>query len=235
MIRTAPIRFTAATDAWRTLLEALGLAPVVDGPGWVVYKAGGGIVCLHAPDGRRGLTELWFEASDPKAAADAVAELGVPVTEAEDAGAGTVYRAAMGDGQLLGLAGLQTWEEGSAPRPDPRLFVLPLWMTDAIERSAAALEAVGATRRISSETGQWVDLTLDDGLVAVHDGSLDVVLSFEYNGDVDELAGRLADAGVEARVIDEAYGRSLRVDDPDGGTELWVNERMTDLYGYRKS
>ena len=54
------------------------------------------------------------------------------------------------------------------------------------------------------------------------------------DGDVDRLSEVLKSRGFVSRVIDEAYGRSLRIDDPDGGVELWVNERQSDLYGYRE-
>ena len=79
-----------------------------------------------------------------------------------------------------------------------------------------------------------VDFTLTDGLMAVHRGEAEVVLSFEWDGDVDRLSEVLKSRGFVSRVIDEAYGRSLRIDDPDGGVELWVNERQSDLYGYRE-
>ena len=70
--------------------------------------------------------------------------------------------------------------------------------------------------------------------MAVHRGEAEVVLSFEWDGDVDRLSEVLKSRGFVSRVIDEAYGRSLRIDDPDGGVELWVNERQSDLYGYRE-
>ena len=41
--------------------------------------------------------------------------------------------------------------------------------------------------------------------------------------------------GVTAQIAQVGASlRSLRIDDPDGGVELWVNERQSDLYGYRE-
>jgi hypothetical protein len=50
---------------------------------------------------------------------------------------------------------------------------------------------------------------------------------------VGSLASRCSERGLRADIVDENDGRSLRIDDPNGGDELWGNERMTDLYGYR--
>ena len=39
------------------------------------------------------------------------------------------------------------------------------------------------------------------------------------------------------RFIDETYGRTLRVENPDDASveaEIWINETQTDLYGYRE-
>jgi hypothetical protein len=73
------------------------------------------------------------------------------------------------------------------------------------------------------------------GLVGVHaDQRVSTVLSFE-TADAPALAERFAARGLRADIVDESYGRSLRFDDPDGGVELWVNETMTDLYGYRRA
>lgn len=60
----------------------------------------------------------------------------------------------------------------------------------------------------------------------------DVVLGFEYAHEFEPLIRPLTDAGFDPRVIDENYGRSLQVLDPDGDERLWINERQRDLYGY---
>jgi hypothetical protein len=74
------------------------------------------------------------------------------------------------------------------------------------------------------------DFTADGGgLVAVHHGAVKFVLSFEVD-DVTDLAGTLQSAGVECRLIDESFGLTLRVPDPDAGDEIWINETQKNLY-----
>jgi hypothetical protein len=47
------------------------------------------------------------------------------------------------------------------------------------------------------------------------------------------VQARLGAAGFEAQIIDESFGRSLRVVDPDG-VAVQVNEAMRDDYGYTR-
>lgn len=61
-----------------------------------------------------------------------------------------------------------------------------------------------------------------------------MALSFEYAGELDQLAKRLTDAGHGESIVDEAYNRTLRVRTPDDWI-LWVNGPMTDLYEYRRA
>ncbi|GMA26345.1 hypothetical protein GCM10025864_41040 [Luteimicrobium album] len=109
---------------------------------------------------------------------------------------------------------------------------------------AATLERLGLRRRITSDVGDWVDLAAPGGgLVAAHRAERpSVQISFEHP-DVQALAERLEAAGIAATVVDESYGLSLRIPNPDAGvapavpagTEIWVNQTQTDLYGYSRS
>lgn len=229
MIRTAPIRFTPDIERWEQLLLALGCTFVADQPGWKVARAGLGVFCLHAADEPR--SEAWFQSDDHRAAAEATG--GRIEAKVADGKEQDFWMATMPDGVTLGFDAWQ-YGEGNVEGADVRLAVLPLWMTPDVEAATAAMLAIGAERRLSSDSGDWVDFTLTDGLMAVHGGEAEVVLSFEWDGDVDRLSEVLKSRGFVSRVIDEAYGRSLRIDDPDGGVELWVNERQSDLYGYRE-
>ena len=230
MIRTAPIHFTPNTEAWRGLLTALGGTVAVDSPGWVVIRANHGVVALHeSAETQTATTELWFEASEPETSARATGGL-VTATELGD-GLGTVWEARLPDGQLVGFSPLGSRSDGDAGP----LSVLPVWVTPAVSAAAQALVGAGATRRIASESGAWADLAVDDGLVAVHAGAeVGTLLSFEYDGDIDALADMVRAKGLEVRVIDETFGRTLRLDHPDGAEEIWVNERQIDLYGYHQ-
>ncbi|KDA06265.1 glyoxalase [Microbacterium sp. CH12i] len=72
------------------------------------------------------------------------------------------------------------------------------------------------------------------GSVGLHSGDARIGLSFEARGDLDALASGLRDAGFEASVVDEAFARTIRVPDPDGGDEIWVNGTQDDLHGYHR-
>lgn len=102
--------------------------------------------------------------------------------------------------------------------------------------AAAVLRALGLVERISSAEQNWVDLSCPGGgLVGVHQHDLPSVdLSFEYTGDLDALQQRIAAIDPAASIIDENYARVLRISDPDGGPELWINERQHDLCGFRQ-
>ena len=99
------------------------------------------------------------------------------------------------------------------------------------------LDGLGMRRRVIEEDGSWVDLTARaGGLHGVHRSEeVGAELSFELTGDVSVLQEELAAAGVEALLHEEAFGRSLRITDPDGGSPVWVVERQPDLYSYALS
>ena len=120
------------------------------------------------------------------------------------------------------------------------IVVRPVRFTDNIEPMRAFLELVGLRPRIESVGGGWIDLVADGGMVALHSAAgsdSDGVqgqtrLSFEAD-DLDALARVLTDAAVpDVTVYDEAYGRVLTFTDPLGD-RIAIDERMTDLYGYR--
>ena len=117
--------------------------------------------------------------------------------------------------------------------------IRPLRFTDRLPRMRAFLEGLGLRTRIESERGGWADLVAGAGMVALHDTATSATagrpgetrLSFEA-ADLAALAERLDGAGLtDVAVWDEAYGRVLSVD--VGGERIWVDERATDLYGYR--
>src|SRR5262249_811432 len=104
------------------------------------------------------------------------------------------------------------------------------------------LEALGLTARISG--GGWVDFTSPtSGMAALHEApgtvtpyqSGETSLSFEADEPLEPLRDGLIAAGLrDAPIVDEAYGRTLFVTDPDGD---WVaiDGAQTDLYGYEAS
>ena len=44
----------------------------------------------------------------------------------------------------------------------------------------------------------------------------------------------LWDAGFEASLVDEAFARTIRIPDPDGGEKIWINGVQDDLHGYHQ-
>lgn len=121
------------------------------------------------------------------------------------------------------------------------IVVRPVRFTDDVDGMRRFLTALGMRPRLESDSGGWVDMVGDSGMVALHsakDSSRGAPsgltsLSFEA-GDVDALAKRLQAADVaDVAVYDESYGRVLVCTDPLGD-QLAVDERADDLYGYRQ-
>jgi hypothetical protein len=230
-----PIRFTADIPGWSTILETLGAGLVSEHPGWLVYQLGGGRLALHAASEAQPVgTTLGMETGTPLADAVAAAsEAGVPVTlEDTDHGPAGVVRAV--DGTSFCLDSPTANETGASTR-EPRLSVLQIWYAPDTSVPLSTLRGLGARPRVVADDGRWVDLLFPGGgLAAVHqDESAGTELAFEWDGDVEEVVGLLADAGVRSTLIDESYSRTVQVQDPDGGKAIWVNQRQTDLYGYR--
>lgn len=245
-ITVRPVVYTDRPADWRTLLLALGGADVSGHDGWSVVALGAGRIGIHDAEGDdAGVWTLGFEAPDLRAflgeVSDDVAAAGGTI-EPFQAGHGPSLKVIAPDG----LTFLVDSPEAPTLRASgSELTVAPLWMTADVDGSARLLEALGLRRRTTSDSGGWVDLRAADGLQAVHaDAPPDThagaatvsraIPGFEHP-DLAALAAQLGRAGVDSRLIDESYGRTLRLDDPDGGAEIWINESMRDHYGYTLS
>jgi hypothetical protein len=120
--------------------------------------------------------------------------------------------------------------------------VRPVRFTADVRRGQQFAELLGLASRVESGRGGWVDLVAGGGgMLALHDAGSSTsrqpsgrtTLSAECD-DADALAGRLRTAGFDdAAVYDEAYGRVLVVTDPNGA-QVAVDQRSTDLHGYRE-
>jgi len=121
--------------------------------------------------------------------------------------------------------------------------VRPVRFTDDVAAMRRFLEALGLRPRIASDNGGWVDfLTKDGGGAALHDAATatsgyragETSLSFESEEPLEVVRDRLHAAGfADADIVDEAYGRTLVVTDPDG-VRVSVDEVQEDLYGYHQ-
>ncbi|WP_151526339.1 hypothetical protein [Serinicoccus kebangsaanensis] len=237
-LTTQPIRFTADIPAWQHLLQTLGAHLIYERPGWLVYALGSGRVALHAASEHQpaGVSTLAFSTTTPiPEAVTAASSAGVPITLGRpDHGEAGVVEAP--DGTIFTLDS-PTAVEREGGVADRRLVTLPIWYGPDTSMIRAVLEGLGARPRMVADDGMWTDLRCDGGgLAAVHRAEdPGVELAFEWDGDVEEALDLLTDAGVQAVLIDETYSRTVQVADPDGGKEIWINERQTDLYGYTRA
>lgn len=233
MLRVAPIQFTDHPDEWALLLGALGLVRAVHAVGWQEFDSASGRFRLHAPDSRdaAGTLRLAFEVGDLDEFSRRTREAGTAVVLSEE-GHGRTATITGPDG--LDFIATVEATRATPETADPALRVLALWMTPDPEGSAATLRAIGARSEIASDTGGWIQFgAKNGGLVASHAGTAaQAVPSFQYDGDVRVLRHRLLAAGFAAELIDESYGRTVRLAHPDGGEDLWINEVQRDLYGY---
>lgn len=235
MLRVTPIIFTENAEGWSQLLEAIGLQRAVHADGWQEFDALSGRYRLHAPDADHpaGTTRLAFEVGDLDEFIRRTRQAGTAVVLTEEGHGRTAT--------ITGPDGLSfvATVESARPEPtaaDPALRVLALWMTPDPEGTAATLRNIGARPEIASDTGAWVQFRAKNGgLVATHAGTTQyAVPSFQYDGDIQALRARLVEAGLAAELIDESYGRTVRLRHPDGGEDLWINEPQRDLYGYHR-
>jgi len=100
----------------------------------------------------------------------------------------------------------------------------------ACERFYTLLElSVDARQR----NGHWTELAGSGGILALHldeTGAEPAVgLSFMATEPLEKVQARLAEAGYESAIMDEAFGRSLRLTDPEG-LRVQINENDRELY-----
>ncbi|WP_420370088.1 hypothetical protein [Curtobacterium sp. L1-20] len=233
-ITVQQIQYTTDPSAWQALARALGLERLEDGDDVWSEFAGDGVLAIHRVDSTADeRTELTLLADGPEALDRLERELG---------GAGAVVRRTVLDdvGPMLVVDGplpmTATVSASADVRAGSPLTVMPIWYGSSTDAQAAVLEAVGLRRRLSSDSGVWVDFTaVGGGAVALHRSDDErLELSFEYGGDLEVLAAQLTEAGHQPRIVDEAYNRTLLVARPDG-PDLWVNGAQQDLYGYTRS
>lgn len=120
--------------------------------------------------------------------------------------------------------------------------VLAFRYTDDVPRLQAFLTALGLRADLASVRGGYVQFDADGGAAALHSASDaddrhtagDTTISFEADEPLEAVRDRLDAIGIPADIVDESFGRSLRVTDPDG-VPLQVNEAMTDLHGYTRA
>jgi catechol 2,3-dioxygenase-like lactoylglutathione lyase family enzyme len=111
--------------------------------------------------------------------------------------------------------------------------VLPIRYCADVEASTRFYRALGLELGAATRPGSWVELPAAAGILALHrsaEDAGDCELAFEADEPLEAVVARLADAGYPAEpIVDESFGRSLRVRDPDG-VYVQVNENDRTLY-----
>jgi catechol 2,3-dioxygenase-like lactoylglutathione lyase family enzyme len=111
--------------------------------------------------------------------------------------------------------------------------VLPIRYCADVEASIRFYRALGLELGAATRPGSWVELPAAAGTLALHrstEHAGDCELAFEADEPLEAVAQRLAAAGFPAEpIVDESYGRSLRLRDPDG-VYVQVNENDRSLY-----
>jgi uncharacterized glyoxalase superfamily protein PhnB len=131
---------------------------------------------------------------------------------------------------LAALGGTATHDEAGLVRPLPIVYV-----TD-MGRSLAFYQALGAA--VKNQGTMWSELRFGDVALALHlAGSVShagqqVALAMVAERPLEAILAALQKAGVvvSSEIVDEAFGRSLTVHDPDG-LPIQINEHDPELYG----
>jgi len=257
MLRVRPIHFTSRLDQWERLLTDLGLVKTVDEPTWREFDAGAGRLALHfAEEGSAadGTTSFGVEVGDlaefarrTNEAGASAAAAGGTTAELIDADHGSSCRVSSPDGfsflaDPATAAADGTWSTDA--EADPDLAVVAFWFASDPGAAAQTLRDIGARPRpVPGATGVGVsgaDTFETEAFTAKNGGVLMVGaagpaagagtagLAFEYDGDLDALRERLADAGHDVAVVEEAAVPLLHVFNPDAdGTAahphaLWI-------------
>jgi hypothetical protein len=113
--------------------------------------------------------------------------------------------------------------------------VVPIRYSADVGAAVRFYRALGLDVGPMSRPGAWAEMPAASGMLAIHEAGGGATvgtceLAFEADEPLETVAERLRAAGFEPdAIVDENFGRSVRVCDPDG---IWVqiNENERDLY-----
>lgn len=243
MLRVRPLHFTSRIDDWERFLTALGLVLTEGDGGFRVFDSAAGRLAVHSvPEGDPldGTTTLAVEVGDlaefarrtNESAAEDGADGSTPA-ELVTADHGDACRITGPDGFsfLADLAG------NGAPGADAdqALAVVAVWFTQDADGAARTLRHVGARPRPVPDDDETADFTAKNGgvlMVRPASGPSRSGLGFEYDGGLEPVRERLASAGFQVSVTEEAFGSTLHVANPDATVfaasvpaTVWISER----------
>jgi hypothetical protein len=115
--------------------------------------------------------------------------------------------------------------------------IMPIRFVADMSASMTFYAALGLAGGDESRSGNWIELNGSGGVLGLHtvrsseqDQPGRVELSFEAEEPLEKIAERLAAAGLDqGSILDENFGRSLRLVDPDG-IPVQINENDRALY-----
>jgi len=252
MLRVRPIHYTSRMDQWEGLLSALGMVRTVDDGDWQEFDAGSGRLALHrvaagaagADAGAGagivldGKTDFGVEVGDLAEFARrtnlAGAEDGSTPAELVSARHGDTCRITGEDG--FGFFADKAAHGAQCADADPALAVVEVWFTPDAAAAAQTLRNMGARLRPAPDDDETADFTAKNGgvlMVRPASGAARTGLGFEYTGDLAALRDRLAAAGHQVSLTEEAFGRTLHVANPDAadlpenpnGAMLWISHK----------
>jgi hypothetical protein len=252
MLRVRPIHYTSRMDQWGQLLSALGMVRTVDDGDWQEFDAGSGRLALHrvaagaaavgdagnAQDSTMldGRTDFGVEVGDLAEFARrtnlAGVEDGTTPAELVSARHGDTCRITGVDG--FGFFADKAAHGAQCADADPVLAVVEVWFTPDAAAAAQTLRNMGARLRPAPDDDETADFTAKNGgvlMVRPASGAARSGLGFEYAGDLAALRDRLAAAGHQVSLTEEAFGRTLHVANPDAadlpenpnGAMLWIS------------
>lgn len=222
------IVYTSQPERWWALAESLGfIAAYPPSPEWGEFHADG-VLAVHSATAqhRPGMVDIHLLVDDLDAASSALSAF--EITRADVNDVGEILTVHADSGVMI------TVSTGTAATAAQDVAVQPIWFQEDLAEPRAILVALGLRTGISADRGGWTEMLSDNGSVGLHAGEPRIGLSFEARGDLDALASKLTDAGFATSVVDEAFARTVRVADPDGGAGVWINGIQDDLHGYHR-
>ncbi len=118
------------------------------------------------------------------------------------------------------------------------MILMPIVYVTDMEASTEFYAALGAEVSLSSRSKSWSEFRVGDALLALHATeqlpdirTCGLELAFNSAEPLEALVQRFSEAGIPLYrgITDEAFGRSLIVEDPDG-LLVQINEHDSELY-----
>jgi catechol 2,3-dioxygenase-like lactoylglutathione lyase family enzyme len=112
------------------------------------------------------------------------------------------------------------------------VILMPIVYVRDMDESVVFYERLGFEVDIQSRSQNWTELKAGDGAVlALHSAEESKAGRIELSMVAEQPLERLAEVAATARgIADEAFGRSIVLQDPNG-LQIQVNEHDRELYG----